>query len=88
MGLSILYTSLSFCFCWDVAAHLDRCILDKVHSRDPPRETAGAASHFLDGQDPGLRDLYVGANFGPHQQGARLVPEQPAAQAHLDLAKS
>lgn len=87
MGLFILYTSLSFCFCLDVAEHLDRCILDKVHSKGPRRETAGAASHFLYGQDPGFRDLYVGASFGSHQQGARLVPEQPAAQAHLDLAK-
>jgi hypothetical protein len=58
------------------------------HSEITTRETAGGASHFLYGQDPGFRDLYVGANFGSHQQGVRLVPQQHAAQAHLDLAKS
>ena len=47
-----------------------------------------AAPHFLYGQDLGFRDLYVGASFGPHQQGFRLVPQQHTAQADLDLAKA
>lgn len=37
-------------------------------------ETAEGAPRFLYGQDPGLRDLYVGASFGSHQQSLRLVP--------------
>ena len=86
MGLSILYTSLSSSL--DVAERLDRRILDKVHSKGMLWKTAGGASHFLYGQDPGFRDLYVGANFGSHQQGLRLVPQQHTAHTHLDLAKS
>jgi hypothetical protein len=47
----------------------------------------GATFHFLYGQDPGFRDLYVGASFGSHQQGLRLVSQKHAAKAHLGWAK-
>jgi hypothetical protein len=86
IGLSILRTSLGFCF--DVAEHLDGRILDKLHSKGTPGEIAGASPHFLYGQDPGFRDLYVGASCRSHQQRLCLVPQQHTAQAHLDLSKS
>ena len=47
----------------------------------------GAAFHFLDGQDTGFRDLYVGPSFGSHQQGLLLFPQKHTAKAHLGWAK-
>ncbi len=52
-----------------------------------PRKTAGAAFHFLYGQDAGFRDLYVGPSFGSHQQGLLLIPQKHTAKAHLSWAK-
>ena len=73
VGFSILCIPLSSGL--DVVEHVERRILDEVHSMGTLWETAGGASYLLYSQDAGFCDLYDGASFGSHQQGRRLVPQ-------------